>query len=431
MTYQETINYLYAHLPVFHRIGSKAFKPKLENTQLLCAHLGNPQHKFKSIHVAGTNGKGSSSHYLAAILQAAGYKTGLYTSPHLKSFTERIRINGQSIPEARVVKYVEDNKAFIVELEPSFFECTVGLAFEYFAEQEVDIAVIEVGLGGRLDSTNVIYPEVSLITNISYDHVDILGDTLDKIAYQKAGIIKQDTPVVISQRHPETTSVFMEEATLQNAPIYFAEDSFYVENAIFQSGGLQLSVNDKSSGITINLTSELTGSYQKYNLQGVLEVIRVLNGMGNFTISNEAIKVGVSQVVTLTNLKGRWQQLSQVPLTICDTGHNSAGIKELLSDLESIPKKSLWLVLGFVKDKDISGILDLLPKDANYIFCQAQIMRALPADELASLALSKGLKGISITDVNQAIAFARQKADKDDVIFIGGSTFVVAEINEL
>lgn len=431
MTYQETIDYLYAHLPVFHRIGSKAFKPKLENTQCLCEHLGNPHLKFKSIHIAGTNGKGSSSHYLAAILQAAGYKTGLYTSPHLKSFTERIRINGQAIPESRVVKYVEDNKSFIADLEPSFFECTVGLAFEYFAEQEVDIAIIEVGLGGRLDSTNVIYPEVSLITNISYDHVDILGDTLPKIAYQKAGIIKQDTPVVISQRHPETISVFMEEATLQNAPIYFAEDSFYVDNSIFQSGGLQLSVNDKSNGITINLTSELTGSYQKHNLQGVLEVIRVLNSMGNFTISNEAIKVGISQVVTLTNLKGRWQQLSQAPLTICDTGHNSAGIKELLSDLESIPKKSLWLVLGFVKDKDISGILDLLPKDANYIFCQAQIMRALPADELANLALSKGLKGISITDVNRAIAFARQKANKDDVIFIGGSTFVVAEINEL
>jgi len=431
MTYQETIDYLYAHLPVFHRIGSNAFKPKLENTQLLCEHLGNPHLKFKSIHIAGTNGKGSSSHYLAAILQAAGYKTGLYTSPHLKSFTERIRINGQAIPESRVVKYVEDNKSFIADLEPSFFECTVGLAFEYFAEQEVDIAIIEVGLGGRLDSTNVIYPEVSLITNISYDHVDILGDTLPKIAYQKAGIIKQNTPVVISQRHPETTSVFMEEATLQNAPIYFAEDSFYVANSIFQSGGLQLSVNYKSSGITINLISELTGSYQKHNLQGVLEVIRVLNGMGNFTISNEAIKVGISQVVTLTNLKGRWQQLSQAPLTICDTGHNSAGIKELLSDLESIPKKSLWLVLGFVKDKDISAILDLLPKEANYIFCQAQIMRALPADELASLALSKGLKGISIADVNQAIAFVRQKADKDDVIFIGGSTFVVAEINEL
>ena len=431
MTYQETIDYLYAHLPVFHRIGSNAFKPKLENTQLLCEHLGNPHLKFKSIHIAGTNGKGSSSHYLAAILQAAGYKTGLYTSPHLKSFTERIRINGQAIPESRVVKYVEDNKSFIADLEPSFFECTVGLAFEYFAEQEVDIAIIEVGLGGRLDSTNVIQPEISLITNISYDHVDILGDTLPKIAYQKAGIIKQNTPVVISQRHPETTSVFMEEATFQNAPIYFAEDSFYVANSIFQSGGLQLSVNDKRSGITINLTSELTGSYQKHNLQGVLEVIRVLNGMGNFTISNDAIKVGVSQVVTLTNLKGRWQQLSQAPLTICDTGHNSAGIKELLSDLESIPKKSLWLVLGFVKDKDISAILDLLPKEANYIFCQAQIMRALPADELASLALSKGLKGISITDVNQAIAFTRQKADKDDVIFIGGSTFVVAEINEL
>lgn len=431
MTYQETIDYLYAHLPVFHRIGSKAFKPKLENTQLLCEHLDNPHLKFKSIHIAGTNGKGSSSHYLAAILQAAGYKTGLYTSPHLKSFTERIRINGQAIPESRVVKYVEDNKSFIADLEPSFFECTVGLAFEYFAEQEVDIAIIEVGLGGRLDSTNVIYPEVSLITNISYDHVDILGDTLPKIAYQKAGIIKQDTPVVISQRHPETISVFMEEATLQNAPIYFAEDSFYVENSIFQSGGLQLSVNDKSNGITINLTSELTGSYQKHNLQGVLEVIRVLNSMGNFTISNEAIKVGISQVVTLTNLKGRWQQLSQAPLTICDTGHNSAGIKELLSDLESIPKKSLWLVLGFVKDKDISGILDLLPKDANYIFCQAQIMRALPADELANLALSKGLKGVSIADVNRAIVFARQKANKDDVIFIGGSTFVVAEINEL
>jgi len=431
MTYQETIDYLYAHLPVFHRIGSNAFKPKLENTQLLCEHLGNPHLKFKSIHIAGTNGKGSSSHYLAAILQAAGYKTGLYTSPHLKSFTERIRINGQAIPESRVVKYVEDNKSFIADLEPSFFECTVGLAFEYFAEQEVDIAIIEVGLGGRLDSTNVIQPEMSLITNISYDHVDILGDTLPKIAYQKAGIIKQNTPVVISQRHPETTSVFMEEATLQNAPIYFAEDSFYVANSIFQSGGLQLSVNYKSSGITINLISELTGSYQKHNLQGVLEVIRVLNGMGNFTISNEAIKVGISQVVTLTNLKGRWQQLSQAPLTICDTGHNSAGIKELLSDLESIPKKSLWLVLGFVKDKDISAILDLLPKEANYIFCQAQIMRALPADELASLALSKGLKGISIADVNQAIAFVRQKADKDDVIFIGGSTFVVAEINEL
>lgn len=431
MTYQETIDYLYAQLPVFHQIGSKAFKPKLENTQLLCEHLGNPQHKFKSIHVAGTNGKGSSSHYLTAILQAAGYKTGLYTSPHLKSFTERIRINGKAIPEERVVKYVEDNKAFIADLEPSFFECTVGLAFEYFAEEKVDIAVIEVGLGGKLDSTNVIQPEISLITNISYDHVDILGDTLGKIAYQKAGIIKANTPVVISERHSETEGVFKEVANGFNAPLFFAEDSYDVESSIVSSGFLEMSVCDKRLAYTIKLCSELTGSYQKHNIVGVLEVIRVLNSVGNFIISNEAIKAGVGQVVTLTNLKGRWQQLSQSPLTICDTGHNSAGLRELINDLAILPKNRLWLILGFVNDKDINGILDLLPKDAIYIFCQASIMRAMPASELERLASSKGLSGIIMSDVNEAIAYARQKSSDDDVIFIGGSTFVVAEIDEL
>ncbi len=431
MTYQETIDYLYAHLPVFHRIGSKAFKPKLENTQLLCAHLGNPQHKFKSIHVAGTNGKGSSSHYLAAILQAAGYKTGLYTSPHLKSFTERIRINGQAIPEARVVKYVEDNKAFIAELEPSFFECTVGLAFEYFAEQEVDIAVIEVGLGGRLDSTNVIYPEVSLITNISYDHVDILGDTLGKIAYQKAGIIKPNTPVVISQRHPETELVFQEEAKIQDAPIFFAEDTYEVTTQAFSSGRLKMLIHDKTIDNELKVSSELTGSYQKHNILGVLKTIDVLNASGHFTIANKDLLTGIADVVSLTKLKGRWQCLYSSPLTLCDTGHNIAGIRELMSDLETLPKNDLWLVLGFVKDKDINGILEILPKEAKYIFCQATIMRALPAEELMNLAKTKGLVGMTIADVNEAISFARQNAQKNDVIFIGGSTFVVAEINEL
>ena len=429
MTYQETLDYLFNALPMFQRIGAAAFKKDLTNTIALCEHLGNPQSQFKTIHVAGTNGKGSTSHALCSILMEAGYKVGLYTSPHLKSFTERIKINGEEIPEGDVVTFVAQNKAFLEELKPSFFEMTVGMAFWYFAKERVDIAVIEVGMGGRLDSTNVILPELSLITNIGYDHMQFLGDTLPLIAGEKAGIIKQEIPVVISQTQPETEAVFLGKAAEMHAPIDFADQIFKVIAIGHSAAGVQTFEVHSGHGL-VRYDMDLLGNYQRYNLPGILQGCQVLNALG-WEIADTAVHRGLSSIVANTGLKGRWQLLGTEPRVICDTGHNEDGIRLILEQINQMEFDRLWMVIGMVRDKDISKILSMLPKDATYIFCEAKIPRALPASELSELALGYSLQGDIVPDVNEAIDLAKRMANKDDLIFIGGSTFVVAEINNL
>ena len=446
MNYQETLDYLFHALPMFQRVGASAFKKDLHNTIELCNHLGNPEAKFKSIHIAGTNGKGSTSHTIAAVLQSAGYKTGLYTSPHLKSFTERIRIDGKEISEDAVVQFVQENKDFLDELKPSFFEMTVGMAFWYFVQEKVDIAVIEVGMGGKYDSTNLVTPELCIITNIGWDHMQFLGNTLPLIAGEKAGIIKHQVPVIISQTQEETSSVFMEKAAQMQAPIVFADQVWKVgkidggretEDGRNKSQEPRTKNQERSAifevekdGFIQEIRLGLMGDYQRFNLPGILEGVSQLRKQG-WEISEESLKTGLVEVTPLTGLKGRWQIVADKPLTICDTGHNEPGIKEILDQLKTYSFKQLWMVIGMVQDKDISKILALFPKDANYIFCQAQIPRALAADQLAVKALEAGLKGKVIPNVNEAYNFARKNAGQDDLIFVGGSTFVVAEIEDL
>jgi dihydrofolate synthase / folylpolyglutamate synthase len=430
MTYQEVLDYLYQQLPMFQRIGNAAFNKSLDNIITLCEAMGNPQHNYKTIHVGGTNGKGSSSHMLAAVLQKSGYKTGLYTSPHLKSFTERVRINGTELPEEYLVSFVEQYKPLFEEIKPSFFEMTVALGFKYFADEHVDVAVIEVGLGGRLDSTNIITPEVSLITNIGYDHQALLGDTLQAIASEKAGIIKHEVPIVISFKQSETETIFKAKAADVGAPLYLASDNYRVE---LKSHTLEQQVFDIYKADTLvfsDLTLDLTGKYQQYNLPGVLQTIDVLQQKG-FTISNETIKSGLAYTKQLTGLKGRWQVLNYNPLTICDTGHNVDGIKQILSQLKELNPKRVHMVFGAVNDKDVTTILELLPENYTYYFCQATIPRALPVTELQQKADLAGLKGESYSSVAGAVKAAKENAAADEVIFIGGSTFVVAEIEEL
>jgi dihydrofolate synthase/folylpolyglutamate synthase len=432
MNYQETLDYLFNSLPMFQRVGASAFRKDLDNTLALCAHLNNPERKFKSIHVAGTNGKGSTSHTLAAIFQAAGYKTGLYTSPHLKSFTERIRINGQEMIEESVIQFVAENKDFLDELKPSFFEMTVGMAFWHFVQEKVDIAIIEVGMGGRLDSTNVILPELCVITNIGYDHMQFLGETLPLIAGEKAGIIKAEVPVVISQTQVETTSVFLQKSTDMKAPVVFAEENFEITRLgeKMTNEKLVAEFGVKSRQKTFAIKFGLLGSYQRYNLPGILEAVDQMRKQG-WNISEQALKLGLLEVSALTGLKGRWQILGENPTIIADTGHNEPGIREILAQLETYPFKTLWMVIGMVQDKDISKILALLPKEAHYIFCQADLPRALAANKLGEKAAAFGLTGEIIPNVNEALSFARKNAGPDDLIFVGGSTFVVAEIDEL
>lgn len=422
-TYQEAIHHLYTQLPVYHHIGPKAYKKDLTNTIALCERIGNPQHKFKSIHVAGTNGKGSSSHMLAAILQSAGYKTGLYTSPHLKDFTERIKVNGKDIDKSFVVNFVNRMKEAMAAIQPSFFELTVAMAFEYFAQEKIDIAVIEVGLGGRLDSTNIITPEISLITNIGYDHMDILGDTLPKIAFEKAGIIKKNTPIIISERQPEVADVFIQKAKQEDSDISFASDLIKPE---WNQEVLEI----KSDYFNAILNPQLRGQYQSKNVAGVIATILKMKQLG-WNISDDAITAGINNAVTLTGLKGRWQTLQQNPLVICDTGHNAEGIAELVAQLQRTPHKTLRWIFGIVKDKDASRVLSILPKNAQYYFCQAKIERAMQAKDLCELARSNGLMGKIIVDVNDAIAVAKRESDSNDLIMIGGSTFVVAEVENL
>ncbi len=423
--YESVLNYLYDALPMFQRIGPAAYKADLSNTIALCEALENPERKFKSIHVAGTNGKGSTSHMIAAIFQAAGYRTGLYTSPHLKEFTERIRINGEEVKRDFVVDFVDRTKPVIERLQPSFFEVTVGMAFDYFAQQHVDVAVIEVGMGGRLDSTNVITPDLSIITNISRDHMNLLGDTLTKVAFEKAGIIKPGVPVIISERQEAVEDVFIQRAAQMNADIVFAADLVQLHAHdggfdVYQQGSLWLE----------GLIPGLKGNYQQRNLPGVLVAALVLRELG-YEIPDKAVVDGIREVTSLTGLKGRWQVLRQHPLTICDTGHNEAGIREAMTQLNALPHRKFHIVLGMTGDKDRSAILSLFPKEAAYYFCQPAIPRALDAAQLADEAEAAGLSGTLIPDVNEALAEAYAKADPDDVIFVGGSTFVVAEIEGL
>ena len=429
MNYQETLDYLFNALPMFQRVGASAYKADLTNTIALCSHLGNPQEQFKSIHVAGTNGKGSTSHSLASIFQAAGYKTGLYTSPHLKSFTERIRINGEEINKEDVVQFVATHKGFLDQLQPSFFEMTVGLAFWYFAKEEVDIAIIEVGMGGRLDSTNVISPELCVITNIGFDHTQFLGDTLPLIAGEKAGIIKEAVPVVVSHTQKEIQSVFIQKAASMQANLVFADQRWEVSK-IREAAFRKASYIVKGGKEIFDLEFDLQGDYQRFNLPGILESVEQLRQQG-WNLTKEALQLGLAHVSEHTGLKGRWQILQTQPLTIADTGHNEAGILEVVNQLKNYTYSQLWMVIGMVNDKDISKVLDLLPRDATYIFCQANLPRAMDAELLASKALEKGLSGQVIPKVTEAIEFARKNAGADDLIFIGGSTFVVAEIEDL
>ncbi|MCC9135282.1 bifunctional folylpolyglutamate synthase/dihydrofolate synthase [Pontibacter silvestris] len=430
MTYQECLDYLYQQLPMYQRIGNAAFKKSLDNIIALCEELGQPQHQFKTIHVAGTNGKGSSSHMLAAVLQESGYKTGLYTSPHLKSFTERVRINGQELPKKYLVQFVEQYQQLFERVKPSFFEMTVALAFKYFADEKVDIAVIEVGLGGRLDSTNIITPEVSLITNIGLDHQALLGDDITTIASEKAGIIKAGVPVVISTKQEEIEAVFEIRAAKEGAPLYFATDNLRVE--LIHSDMQQQVFDVFEDGLIYlkDLEIDLAGIYQRNNLPGVLKVLELLHRNG-ICITWEALRKGLANTKSITGLKGRWQALSEKPLTICDTGHNIDGMKQIVLQLKEMHANQVHFVFGAVNDKDITGILDLLPPHYRYYFCQANIPRALPVKELLEKAQLVGLNGDAYESVAMAINAAKASAAPDEVIFIGGSTFVVAEIEEL
>lgn len=426
MTYQQTLDYLFSRLPMFQRIGAAAYKANLDNTIAICKALGNPEKKIKCVHVAGTNGKGSSSHMLAAVLQQAGYKTGLYTSPHLIDFRERIKINGKQISKTEVVKFVEDYKTAFDSIEPSFFEWTVGLAFHYFAQQEVDIAIIEVGLGGRLDSTNVIKPVCCLITNIGLDHVNLLGNTLPLIAGEKAGIIKEKIPVSISQTQLEVLPVFNTKAQSLKAPITFADKLYKIISYSFQDNLLCIELYEKVKNKTQIYKLDISGLYQIKNLQGVLSCLETLKKKG-FIIEDEAVLQALQNVKKLTGLMGRWQTLSENPLVIADTGHNEDGIKEVLKNLERYTYKKLHIVIGVVNDKDVSSILKLLPKNATYYFCKANIPRALNENELYILAKQHDLKGKKFATVTDALAEAKKLAKPADLIFVGGSTFTVAD----
>ena len=423
MNYQETLNWLFSQLPMYQREGQAAYKANLDNTLALDEYFKHPHTHFKTIHVAGTNGKGSVSHMLASILQEAGYKTGLYTSPHLKDFRERIKINGEMVSEQYVIDFVEDNKDLFASIHPSFFEMTVAMAFKYFADQQVDIAVIEVGLGGRLDSTNIITPLASVITNISFDHMALLGNTLEKIAGEKAGIIKSGIPAIVGARDKEYDYVFEERAASVNTTLSFAGEQWNVEKN--PEGNYHLK---RSSGEEFcNLSCELKGDYQRKNIPTVLETIPALRAAG-LQITDEQVRTGISRVITNTGLHGRWQTLAQSPLTICDTGHNIDGITEIVQQLQKCQYERLHFVIGMVNDKDVDHVLCILPKDAIYYFTKASIPRAMNEEILAEKAQAAGLHGTCYPTVATAYEAARQNATKQDMIYIGGSTFVVAEV---
>lgn len=404
MSFSEAVTYLYSSRPPFHQVGAAAYKPGLENTLRLMAHVGNPHTQLKAIHVAGTNGKGSTSHLIAAALQASGYKVGLFTSPHLVSLTERIRVNGQPIPEADVAEFIEQNKDFLDEIQPSFFETMTALAFAYFVRKKVDIAVVEVGLGGRLDSTNVITPILSVITNIGLDHTEFLGNTLAKIAQEKAGIIKPHIPVVIGESHPQTMNVFLAKAQECDSEIYFADQCEYL----------------RRTRLRVAPECELQGIYQEHNLQTAFVVLRALH------IPYSAIREGFAHVCTMTGLRGRWETLCEHPLTICDTGHNSHGIQYVARQLRELPHPHVWIVFGMVNDKDTDVVMRLLPQGEkyHYIFTRPNTQRARSAQEMLTL---WGKEGVAIEDPKEAIQYAQEHAAPEDAIFIGGSNYLVSD----
>ncbi|HNA01976.1 MAG TPA: folylpolyglutamate synthase/dihydrofolate synthase family protein [Ferruginibacter sp.] len=429
MNYQQTLDYLYAQLPIFSRIGAAAYKKDLHNTIALCEALDNPHTKFKSIHIAGTNGKGSTSHMLAAILQQAGYKTGLYTSPHLKDFRERIRINGEMISRDFVVNFVQRTMTLSEAIQPSFFELTVAMAFDYFEKEKVDIAVIETGLGGRLDSTNIITPLVSIITNIGYDHMNLLGNSLPEIAGEKAGIIKAGVPVVIGEYLPETKDVFIRKARELAAPICFAQEEYHAANIRYSPASLRCDVTNTVRQVTESFELDLNGFYQVKNLSTVLCAEGLLIQQG-FSISNESEKQALQNVKQLTGLHGRWEVIDTNPVTVLDVAHNEDGIRQVLKQLSLIEQapSTVHFVLGMVKDKDVTKALSLLPTSGHYYFSHAHIPRAMPAEELKLKAAGFNIQGDSFDDVNAAIAAARKAAKPGDMILVCGSVFLVAEV---
>ncbi len=424
MNYEETLDYLYNSAPLFQHIGKDAYKAGLENTYLLDEYFNHPHRQFRTIHIAGTNGKGSCSHTLAAILQSAGYKTGLYTSPHLIDFRERIRVNGIPVSKEYVIDFVEKHRVFFEPLHPSFFELTTAMAFHYFAQSQIDVAIIEVGLGGRIDCTNIIRPDLCVITNISFDHIQFLGNTLAKIATERRPeSSKKKTPVVIGETTPETKPIFTTRAKEVNAPIYFAEEEQLLHSS---------SINEKGKRIYqttdyLNLEGELEGLCQLKNTNTLLSAIRLLKQAG-YQLTESNIRKGFSQVCELTGLMGRWQKLESEPTLICDTGHNVGGISYIIEQLKHQKYERLHIVIGMVNDKDISGVLSMLPKNATYYFTKASVKRALSEKELQSLAMQSRLHGDAYPDVETAVAAAKEKANKNDFIFVGGSSFIVADL---
>jgi dihydrofolate synthase / folylpolyglutamate synthase len=428
MDYPQTLAYLFSKLPMYSRIGAAAYRNDLDNTIRLSAFLGNPENRFKSIHIAGTNGKGSTSHMLAAIFQEAGYKTGLYTSPHLKDFRERIRINGEMISQAFVVDFVERIKPLSEQMDPSFFEMTVVMAFDYFAREQVDIAIVEVGLGGRLDSTNIILPQLSVITNIGYDHMNMLGDTLPKIAFEKAGIIKKGIPVVIGEHHLETGPVFKQKARESGSVLHFADQERYVADWTYERHHLVAAVattptaNDKEY-----YTLDLAGIYQNRNLVTVLAAVHVLRGLG-WELDKAIVQKALKQVKKTTGLHGRWEIIHEHPDIILDVAHNEDGIRQLTQQIELTDHEELHIVLGMVNDKDLTKVLALLPARAYYYFTRAQIPRALPEGQLSQQATAMGLKGQAYPGVSEALQAAKTHARPKDLIIVCGSVFVVGEV---
>jgi dihydrofolate synthase / folylpolyglutamate synthase len=428
MTYRETIEYLYNQLPVYHRVGKAAYKADLKNSQSLDLYFNHPHRKFVTVHVAGTNGKGSVSHMIASVLQEAGYSTGLYTSPHLRDYRERIKINGVMIPEEEVISFVDKHKGIIDSLNPSFFEMSVAMAFDYFARSAVDIAVIEVGLGGRLDSTNIITPVLSVITNIGHDHMDLLGNTLEKVAAEKAGIIKENVPVIIGEKMPGIGEVFMEKAIKMNSELIFAEDLYQCRLQDFNmtSGFRNYFLIQKDNSDELFGETPLGGDYQSKNIPVAASAITVLKR--KFQITTRNLLEGIMKTMVNTGLEGRWQVLGREPLIICDTGHNKEGIEYVMKQLSRLNKATLHMIIGFVNDKDLSSVLPLFPKDATYYFTKASVPRALDENILKEQAFYFGMKGNTYINVDIAVKAAIQSADKSDVIFIGGSTFIVGDL---
>ncbi len=428
MNFKDTLQYMYALLPMYQRIGNAAFKKDLTNTLKLCEFIGNPQKRLKLVHVAGTNGKGSSAHMIASILQAAGYSTGLYTSPHLKNFTERIRVDGEEIDEQFVCEFIERIREPLEEIQPSFFEVTVAMAFDYFLEKEVDIAVIEVGLGGRFDSTNIINPLVSLITSIGYDHMDLLGNTLPEIAFEKAGIIKQNVPVVISHSQEEIRHVFENKAHELGSTLFFADEGMALNRIGIRNELAEYRA--EYGGNILNFSTDLLGEYQIKNIPGVLKVIHLLNYLG-FMVTDSDIVRGFSCVMASTGLRGRWQKIAENPVVICDTVHNISGIDDVVHQLKAMNVNQLFIIWGVVEGKKPELMLRQLSIDAKFIFCEPGLPRAMKAQKLAEIASGIGIIGEVIPDVNEALEKARMMATNDDLIFIGGSNFIIAELKEL